>query len=319
MSEFILTTHADHNPLIVALREVGVDVRRVEWKAPLPDLERCIAFYGNLFDEIKDWSGLLRLARKLRASSVPYVFWNRDAPWNTGIKHRNLWALKIIKPIDIYLAHSLQNKEWFGSETHYFPNAAQQTYYKETDLQALRDESSYDYDVSYFGSFGNRKDRNARLRAEFLDRLRHQLRHSRPDLRVLTIDTAKTPLTLNEQINLIRSSKINLNIGAMCDLPGAPSWGLPERVFGIPGAGGLVISDARKHLPETFPGNSIPTFDSPEACSKLILRLLLDWAEMRRMAEKQHLQVVTRHTYQQRAHFLMKLLAAYCPMAKVSP
>lgn len=311
MNEFILTTHADRNPLVMALREEGVDVRRVNWKQPLSDLSGCIAFYGNLFDEIKDWFGLSRCVRQLRASKVPYLFWNRDAPWNTGIKRRNIWALKFLKPVDIYLTHSLQDKNLFGGEAHYFPNAAQPAYYQGTDLQALRDESLYMYDVSYFGSFSNTKDRNARLRASFLRALEVELNQRRPNIRFQTIDTAKHPMVLEEQLRLIRTSKINLNVGAMCDLPNNPSWGLPERIFGIPAAGGLVISDPRKHLSDTFPEGCIPTFESPEACATLIDNLLGDWETLRSQAEKQHLAVMTQDTYRHRARFLLELLERY--------
>lgn len=311
MKEFILTTHADHTPLVTALRDDGVDVRRVNWKQPLPDLMGCKAFYGNLFDEIKDWFGLSRCVRQLKASKVPYLFWNRDAPWNTGIKRRNLLALKLLKPVDIYLAHSLQDKDLFGGEAHYFPNAAQPAYYQSTDMQVLRDESLYMHDVSYFGSFSNPKDRNARLRASFLSALEAELNQRRLNIRFRAIDTAKQPMDLEEQLGLIRTSKINLNVGAMCDQSSNPSWGLPERIFGIPAAGGLVISDARKHLSDTFSEGCIPTFDSPEACAILIDNLLSNWEMLRSQAEKQRLEVMAHHTYRHRARHLLELLEGY--------
>lgn len=311
MTGFILTTHADHNPLVAALRKNGIDVRGVSWKQPLPDLTGCWAFYGNLFDEIKDWSGLSKRKRELKEAGVPYVFWNRDAPWNTGIKLRNLWALKLLKPVDIYLSHSLQGKEWFGGEAHYFPNAAQPVYYSDTNLEILRVESSYQYDVSYFGSIGNRKDRNARLRAEFLDAFQAKLSQRISNLRLLAVDTSKQTLSLKEQLRLIRTSKINLNVGAMCDLPGNASWGLPERIFGIPAAGGFLISDIRKHFSDTFSGGSVPVFDGVGACADLIEALLSDWKGLRTQAENQHLQVLGQHTYRHRAQHLVELLTKY--------
>lgn len=311
MSEFILTTHADSNPLVAALRQEGVVVERVNWPMQPGDLNGCLGFYGNLFDEIKDWSGLLKLRGRLRQAGVPYVFWNRDAPWNVGMKCYNRWALRLIKPVDIYLTHSLQDKNLFGGEAHYFPNAAQPAYYQGTDLQALRDESLYMYDVSYFGSFSNTKDRNARLRASFLRSLEVELSQRRLNIRFQTIDTAKHPMILEEQLRLIRTSKINLNVGAMCDLSNKQTWGLPERIFGIPAAGGLAISDPRKHLSETFPEDCIPTFDSVEGCATLIDQLLINWESLRSQAEKQHLAVMARHTYRHRAQFLLELLEQY--------
>lgn len=311
MKEFILTTHADHNPLVTALRDDGVDVRRVNWKQPLPDLMGCMAFYGNLFDEIKDWAGLAKLKAQLRQHNVPYVFWNRDAPWNTGMKLMNRLAMQWLKPVDIYLAHSMQNCEWFGGEEHYFPNAAQPDYYLDTDLRQLRDESRYRYDVAFFGSFGNSKDYNAIKRHRFLTALENCLKRSIPEIRFEVIDTSRQPLSFVEQLAFIRASKISINIGAMCDLPSSPSWGLAERVFGIPAAGGLVISDARKHLAESSLQDIIPTFDSPQSCAVLIGSLLKDWVVLRNLADAQHDAIIARHTYRLRARELVRILNEY--------
>lgn len=311
---FLLVNHADYNPLVVALREEGVDVRLADWRRPLPDLTGCLGFYGNLFDEIKEWPALIRLRNQLRRHGVPYVFWNRDAPWSTGIKPHNLLALKFIKPVDIYLAHSLQDQGRFGGQAHYFPNAAQPGYYTSTDLRALRDESSYVYDVAYFGSFGNYRDRNAQRRAVFLDELHNHLQQAQPGIRFKAIDTARHEMMLDDQLSLIRRSKINLNVGAMCDLPRNPSWGLPERVFGIPAAGGLVISDARKHLEETFPGGMVPQFDSPEGCADQTIKMLNNFEIIRTLAEAQHECILNQHTYRHRARQLLDLLYTYKPV-----
>lgn len=311
MSEFVLTTHADCNPLVAALRQEGVVVERVNWPIQLGDLNGCLGFYGNLFDEIKDWSGLLKLRRTLRQAGVPYVFWNRDAPWNVGMKCYNRWVLRLIKPVDVYLTHSLQDATWFGDTAHYFPNAAQPDYYETTDLAALRDESRYQCDVSFFGSIGKGTDSNAAYRREFLGALRSELTHTLPQIRMHIVDTAYQTLTVQSQIDLIRTSKINLNVGAMCDLPGNPSWGLPERVFGIPAAGGLVVSDARQHLTDSFTRDIVPTFDSPQHCATLIERLLGDWGMQRNLAEKQHHEVMARHRYQHRARTLVDYLQHY--------
>lgn len=305
---FIITTHADHNPLIVALRENGVDVRRLVWGQQLPDLAGCLAFYGNLFGEIKDWFGLVKLKRQLQQNNVPYVFWNRDAPWNTGVKRINRCALQWIKPVDIYLTHSLQNCSWFGDETHYFPNAAQPAYMKNTDLVMLRNETSYEYDVSFYGSFSNAKDRNARVRQQFLTLLEQRLRQDCPGVRFRAIDTTRQSLSIDEQLDLIRHTKINLNYGAMCDLPDNPSWGLPERVFGIPAAGGYLLTDRRRHLDDTFPDNLCDTFFTMDDCVNLIQGRLSDFNGLRQCAEKMHAHILDQHTYRRRASTLVGLL-----------
>lgn len=318
MSDFVLTTHADCNPLVAALRQEGVVVERVTWPMQLGDLNGCLGLYGNLFDEIKDWSGLLKLRHTLRHACVPYVFWNRDAPWNVGMKCYNRWALRLIKPVDVYLAHSRQDAAWFGGTAHYFPNAAQPAYYETTNLAALRDESSYQYDVSFFGSIGKGTDSNTAYRRAFLLALQNELTRKVPQVRMHVVDIAYQTLTVQAQIDLIRTSKINLNVGAMCDLPNNPSWGLPERVFGIPAAGGLLISDVRKHIADSFAPDILPVFDSPQRCAALIEHLLGDWGLQRTLAEKQHHEVFTRHTYQQRARTLVDYLQHYRTSARVA-
>lgn len=311
MRGFILTTHEDHNPLVEALRKEGVDVHRIDLKQPLPPLNGCLGFYGNLFDEIKNWPAIYRLKQQLNQSHVPYVFWNRDAPWHVGMKWYNRWFLKLIKPVDIYLAHSLQDQSWFGGVAYFFPNAAQPAYYQNTDLEALRDEAAYQNDVSFFGSIANGKTCNAKRRAAFLNSLRTELQQRIPGIRFSVLDSSIRSLTQDEQLHLIRTSKINLNVGAMCDLAHRDSWGLPERVFGVPAAGGLVITDARQHVSDSFAQNCLPEFVTPQDCANLVKRLLSDWPALRNLAENQYKQVIKCHTYQIRARELMQLLSDY--------
>lgn len=311
MTGFLYTTHAPHNPLVQALVAQGLEVRHVGFGEPLADLQTCLGFYGNLFDEIKHWHKLSALKQQLRRHGVPYVFWNRDAPWNTGIKLKNRLAMQWLKPVDIYLAHSLQTQEWFGGEAHYFPNAAQPAYYADTDLQALRDESVYQYDVSFFGSLANTKDANARARHRFMEELVQLLKATALDIRFKVIDTAQKPLSLSEQLALIRTTKINLNFGAMCDLPNNPTWGLPERVFGIPAAGGFVLTDDRQSIPQIFTSNMCDTFATPEECAHKIVTALADFSAIRTRAEQLHHEVLGAHTYSHRAQTFIELMQSY--------
>ena len=311
MSGFILTTHDDHNPLLQALRADDVDVRSTNWQTLTQNnLEGCQAFYGNLFDEIKRWPLFIAKRRLLRQAGVPYVFWNRDAPWNVGIKGRNYWFLKQLKPVDIYLAHSLQGVEDFGGASFDFPNAAQPVYYESTRLDALNDESAYQYDVSFYGSAALGKDRNSRERATFLAALQDRLRAANPGIRFKLINTADQPMSIADQLALIRTSKINLNLGAMCDLPDNPSWGLPERVFGIPAAGGFLMTEYRKNLRNIFPENTYSQFQSLDEASKNIKKVLSNFAELRQKAAELNLHILRHHTYKVRARFLMQLLLA---------
>lgn len=307
MSGFVLTTHADHNPLVCALRQNGVDVRHMTWGERLPSLSGCLAFYGNLFDEIKDWAGLIRFKAHLKRNCVPYVFWNRDSPWNTGIKKRNAWALKLINPVDIYLAHSLQDAEIFGGEPHYFPNAAQSVYFDGTDLHALRNEAAYAHDVSFFGSFGSTKDKNAKARLGFLSALECKLKDRIPLVRFNAFDTTQSHMSLDQQLEFIRTTKINLNYGAMCDLPNNFSWGLPERVFGIPAAGGFLLTEDRKMLKPTFK-IAPESFQGIDECVAKIEYWLSNFNMLRNLAESVHEEVIDKHTYQSRAARFLEIL-----------
>lgn len=309
MNGFILTTHDDHNPLLQALRAEGVDVRSTRWADISPqDLIGCRAFYGNLFDEVKHWRLFISKRRLLRQAAVPYVFWNRDAPWNVGIKRTNHWFLKQLKPVDIYLAHSLQGAADFGGEAFDFPNAAQPVYYETTNFHALNDESSYRYDVSFYGSAALGKDRNSRERYHFLTALQDRLQLARPDIRLKVVNTADAPMSVADQLGLIRTSKINLNLGAMCDLPGNPSWGLPERVFGIPAAGGFLMSEYRKNLATLFPENTYGQFHSLDSAAANIVKVLADFAMMRHQANALYQTVINQHTYRHRAKSFRRVL-----------
>ena len=309
MSGFILTTHDDHNPLLTALRADGVNVRSVRWDKLTPqDLMGCSGFYGNLFDEIKRWPFFLARRQMLRQAHVPYVFWNRDAPWNVGIKRINHWLLKQIKPVDIYLAHSLQGATDFGGKAFDFPNAAQPAYYQSTNLNALNDEAAYQYDVSFYGSAALGKDRNSRERAEFLSALEDRLRTQNPAIRFKRVNTADQPMSIADQLAFIRTSKINLNLGAMCDLPGNPSWGLPERVFGIPAAGGFLMTEHRKNLSALFPEPTYGQFKNMDQAVANIGAALTDFSSMRQQANALYQTVMKHHTYEQRARGFMNII-----------
>jgi spore maturation protein CgeB len=311
MNGFILTTHDDHNPLLQALRAECVDVRSIRWADISPQaLIGCRAFYGNLFDEIKHWPLFLSKRRLLRQAAVPYVFWNRDAPWNVGIKRINRWFLNQLKPVDVYLAHSLQGATDFGGQPFDFPNAAQPVYYESTDLAGLNEESLYRYDVSFFGSAALGKDRNSRERYHFLMALQDRLLITHPEIRFRFINTADTPMSTAEQLNLIRTSKINLNLGAMCDLPGKPSWGLPERVFGIPAAGGFLMTEHRKNLSNLFPEKTYGQFHNLDEAVTNIVKILADFSAMRYRANTLHQKVINHHTYKCRAHTFCQILEA---------
>ena len=309
----LVTTHSSKNPLLVALESIGVEVQYIAWHeaCEIDAWKGVDAFYGNFFDEVKKPLELFRLKHRLISAEVPYVFWNRDAPWNTGMTLKSRVAMQWIKPVDVYLAHSMQNFELFCGEAYYFPNAAQPEYYESANMHSLRDESSYIYDVSFFGSIGSARDANAKARRAFLAEIETRLRRKLPMVRFKVIDTSGQPMQISDQLALIRDTKINLNIGSMCDLPRDPSWGLPERVFGVPAAGGLLITDSRRSLEETFCDSICPSFAHIDECEALILNMLGDFPKQRMVAESVHREVLKRHTYKNRAQKFVEIVTGY--------
>lgn len=305
----LLTSHNKNNPLLVALQDQNIQIEYISGlNAKLSSTKNYIGYYGNIFSEIKSPLRLSLFLKQLRRKQIPYIFWNRDAPWNVGMKRHRQFFLENIKPIDIYLTHSLQDSHIFSNKPHYFPNAAKLIYYKDTDLPALREESQYKYDISFIGSVGNKKRRACRERLSLFSAIKEKVLQKDSTLNILLVDTVNRKLDIAEQLTLIRNTKVNLNFGAMCDLPKNPSWGLPERVFGIPAVGGFLLTDYRKSIQQTFSQNSCDTFIDVEDCTNKIIYYTSHFQQLRNRAEKLHKQIIEQHTYMHRAEHLLQLL-----------
>lgn len=305
----LLTTHKDGNPLVSAMRKAGIKVIQYDFPKIPTYLPSCIGYYGNIFSEIKYPFAFMRLNRALARHGIPYIFWNRDAPWNVGMKLHSSLFLRLLKPVDIYLAHSMQDANWFTRGTpHYFPNAAQSDYCQPALSPNFSDGDQWRYDISFFGMIGNPKRTNCLRRKTFLDNVRKILERRGVTARWRVVDTAHEHLSVAQQLELIRSTRINLNFVAMCDLPGNSSWGMPERVFGIPAAGGFLLTDWRESIPKTFPDGSCDYFRTQEECADKIVYYLSHPDPLRRQAERLHSIVLDQHTYSVRAQHLIALL-----------
>lgn len=303
----ILTSHDKNEPLVASLMQLeGVSVEYTDFSS-LDNIQvsNVFAYYGNYFSEIKNKSLWLKGRSFLSRHRIPYVFWNRDAPWHVGMKwHNQIWS-KLTKPIDLYLAHSEQDADWFSPQYLYFPNAAKSEYAQNTCLSMLQHIDHYVYDVAFIGAVGNEKRRACRERLSFFRAVEAAVLAANPAVRFLLVDTVTRKLSVDEQLHLIRCSKINLNFGAMCDLPKQRSWGMPERVFGIPAAGGFLLTDDRKHLDITFDPSSYDAFRDVDECVQKILFYIDRFPLMRNRAENLHRQVIDRHTYISRATTLI--------------
>jgi hypothetical protein len=69
-----------------------------------------------------------------------------------------------------------------------------------------------------------------------------------------------------EQQEIVRTSRINLSTYAACDAGAEPSWGLPERCYGVPASGGFLLADRRRHAPEDFADGERAEYEDLEEC-----------------------------------------------------
>ena len=314
MSKPLLVTHRFKNvPLIIAMQDLGV---KIVFCNNLHDvkinLHNSIGYFGSLFTELKKPLQFILLLYKLNKEQTPYIFWNRDAPWHCGIKKHRKLLLTILKPADIYLAHSLQDATWFTrNEPTYLPNAAQNKYIAYNLPRELINPSYYKYDVSFIGAIGNMGRLNCRNRKSFLDAVKKIISSHEVSIKFLIIDTYKHPLAIDKQLAIIKKSKVNLNIGAMCDLPNNRSWGLPERAFGIPATGGFLLTDWRESIVDTFPENKCDYFHTPNECADKIIYYLRNFRIARMRAEALHNTVINNHTYDIHARKVVDLITSY--------
>lgn len=267
-------------------------------------------YIGNAFEQIKKPLFFARLRRRLAAANVPYVWWNRDAPWNCAIKPWRKLLVHLSRPVDLHLAHSLQSVELFGRPVVYFPNAAQTERYNLAgrSLESLRDPAGYRYEVSFVGTL-NPGFKRVRARLEFIGELVRRLAAEGIGCELFDTSIGST-LTPADQVHIIQASRINLSIGAVCD-DAVPSWGLPERCFGVGACGGFLLCDERKHAADTFPADAWASFATVEECVVRIKFFLDHFHIARDKAERLHRDVIEHHTYEIRARELLKLVAAW--------
>jgi spore maturation protein CgeB len=302
----------DRDPLLRALASAGCRVTRIGLHDMPPAFDaRERSFYlANAFGQIKRPFRLARIRRALAHARVPYVWWNRDAPWNCAIKPWRKVFARIARRPDIHLAHSLQSIDLFGAPATYFPNAAETDRYNLAgrSLESLRSPDSYRYDVSFVGTL-NPGFKMVRDRLELLAELGRRL--GREGIKLHLFDTSiGSNLTADDHVQIIQASRINLNVGAVCDSP-VRSWGIPERCFGIASCGGFLLCDERRHATDTFAHEAWAQFSSLDHCVERIKFYLSHLDLAREIAERLHRAVLEHHTYAVRARELLQLVTEW--------
>ena len=314
----LIMNHSGYLPAMRRAMEArGIVLDDDVWQ-PSPDrLAETLACHVWFYDVIRHPWRIYRLARILRRHNVPLIAWNRDAPHylNFDIPRRR-WRLDLadrLRLLDIYATHTLIDHRQFADEVLYLPNAADTDTYGpgeslETLFPRLRQDDNYRYDVSFFGGMNGRRYKEDTEREQFFAALSERL--AGLGLRVLFREG--DGLSVEDQIELIQTSRINLNFGARCEYGANVASGLPERCYGIPACGGFLLCDRRTHARDDFTiGENWAEFDGLDDCVARIRDWLSHFGAARDLAERCHHHVMARHTYHNRAETLHATLLAW--------
>ncbi len=303
MAKILLNFRGGFAGLREGFEALGHAVIEDQWTpdaAALADTALCVA---DFVDSARKVRRTLELKKRLAAARVPFLALNRDAPFNRGVHATRLTVMAWLKPFDGYASHSMQAAGKFAARTLYCPNAARESVYRVTDeeLAALRDPGHYRWDVSFFGNLDTQRYREHARRAEFLHVLGAQL--EKMNLKILFRDSAG--MAAAEQLDIIRGSRVNLSTVAACDAGAEPSWGLPERCYGVPACGGFLLGDRRRHAAEDFAADERAEYQGLDDCVAQIRHFLGRFGEARALAERARARVARDHGYRNRAARLL--------------
>lgn len=308
--DVLLIAHGSLHPALRReLSARGLVLRESQdWRdADRSEPERILGAYTWFYEGLRHPVTIWAMHRWLRRHGIPLFVWNQDAPHYLDRAGWRLDLLDCFRLFDIYATHTLIDPRRFADTRLYLPNAADISRYHlhGRTLKALRDPSTYNHDVSFFGAMDGVRYKEMRTRQEFFsalgERLKsHGIRHLFREAQGMSVE---------EQVGLIQTSRINLNFGASCDYGAAFASGLPERCYGIPAAGGFLLCDRRTHARDDFsPGENWAEFDGIDDCVEKIRYWLAHFDAARDLAERCHYHVLAHHTYAHRAATLHQAL-----------
>lgn len=270
----------------------------------LEGVRLCIA---DLTDCARRIRRTFALKRRLAAQGAPFLALDRDAPWHRGVHGARLVALAWLKPFGGYATHSMQMQGRFAARSLYCPNAARESVYRvaPSELESMRDPAWFRWDVSFVGNLDAARYPEHTLRAAFVRALAERL--APLGLRVFFRDAAG--LAEAEQVDIIKRSRINLSTIAACDAGEEPSWGLPERCYGVPSCGGFLLSDDRRHAADDFAADEWVAYRDLDECVARVTEFLAQPERARAIAERMHERVQREHLYRHRAARLLDFAA----------
>ncbi len=295
-------------PLNAELEQLGIRVLRGEAAAAIPPDCEVVAGLLGFYDYVSRPWRAWKLKRVL-GPGVPVIAWNRDAP---GYLNKRPWRLALascLEGLDIYATHAVTDDWRFGKEVALLHNGANIAAYNLAgrSLESLRDEGNYRYDVTFFGAMNADRYKEYLPRERFFGALGQALESRGINYRF--IDTSRTPMSVAEQVELVQTSRININYGAGCEYGAPMGYGLPERCFGIPACGGFLLSDYRLHAADAFAADEWADYTDLEQALQRIDYYLGNFAEARAIAERAYRRVLACHSYRHRAEELLALLA----------
>jgi hypothetical protein len=133
---------------------LGCEVRENCWTPPAGELGGVVLCVADFVDCARQLRRTLAHSRVLRMAGIPFIGWNRDAPWHRGVHPARLALVSMLAPFDGYAAHSMQDAARFGRRTLYCPNAARESAYhaSDEDLAAMRRSEYFEWDASFLGN-----------------------------------------------------------------------------------------------------------------------------------------------------------------------
>lgn len=303
MTRVLLNFRSGFAGLREGFEALGCEVIENQWLPERAALEGALLCVADFVDCARRLRRTLALKQRLARGEVPFIALNRDAPFNRGIHAARLSVIAWLKPFDAYASHSMQAAARFSARTLYCPNAARESVYHadDTELKAMRDEGSYRWDVSFFGNMDAKRYREHARRVEFLSALKGRLETQ--NLKILFRNSEG--LSELEQREIVRTSRINLSTFAACDAGAEPSWGLPERCYGVPACGGFLLSDRRRHAPDDFADGERAEYEGLDDCIAKIRHYLAHFGEARAIAERAQARAAREHGYRNRAARLL--------------
>ena len=310
----LIVNHSGFLPSIRrSLEERGVVINEDDWTPDPEKLEATLACYVWLYDCLRHPWRVWRLKRLLRRHNVPLITWNRDAPHYLNRKPWRLDWLDRVRLLDIYASHTLIDWRHFADTVCYLPNAADTDVYRPSApvdefFSQLRRPDNYRYDVSFFGGMNGKRYKEDGDRELFFLELGKRLTARG----ISFLFREAEGMSVAEQIELIRASRINLNYGARCEYQAPVASGLPERCFGIPACGGFLLCDQRTHARDDFTiGENWAEFVSIDDCITQIEYWLTHFDQARDLAERCYHHVMANHTYRHRAATLHESLLSW--------